>query len=115
MQGDTRKPMTPEEFDAACRALVRRVPELSCTSGARSEGRNEALRASPASKHLIDMARDYAAPKNVLQNGLGQSRILGLWGLIHGEGANEHLHVQGLPPGDVPLWWADKYGQREQE
>lgn len=113
MQHDTRKPMTPEEFDAACRALIRRVPDLSCTSGARSKQRNDALGASPMSKHLIDMARDYAGSELALKAALAQSRILGLWGLIHGEGANEHLHVQGLPPGDVPFWWADKYGQQE--
>ena len=53
------------------------------------------------------MARDYAGSELALKAALAQSRILGLWGLIHGEGANEHLHVQGLPPGDVPFWWAD--------
>jgi len=111
-----RNPMSPEEFDRACRTLVRGCPWLSETSGYRSKGRNEAVGGSPHSKHLLGMARDFAAPS---MNGLGQAdkfaRTLGLWTYIHDVGSGSHLHVQGLAPnskekGDVPDWWMKKYG-----
>lgn len=110
---DTRNPMSPAEFDAAVRALQRRLPELSCTSGRRSKLRNDRVSGNPASKHLLDMARDLVGTTDDLKQGLSQCSILGLWGLIHGGGANIHLHVQGLPPGDVAEWWSKKYSEDE--
>lgn len=108
---DHRQPMTPAEFDAACRALVRRcIPQgISCTSGHRDSDRNKRVGGKPGSKHLYDMARDYVIPGRDYKQAAAQARILGLWYVVHGEGANEHLHVQGLPPGDIPEWWLAKY------
>ena len=105
-----RHPMTPAEFDEACRALLRRVPSLSCTSGGRSASRNAAVGGLPNSKHVIDMARDYAGSSEELKNGAAVAHILGLWTDVHNVGSGVHLHVQGLPPGDIASWWLDKYG-----
>jgi len=104
-----RHPMTPVEFDAACRALVRRVPGLSCTSGHRSVARNRMVSGSPLSKHLIDMARDFVGGPDDLAKGKAQCEILGLWYDVHNVGSGNHLHVQGLAPGEVPAWWSEKY------
>jgi hypothetical protein len=106
-----RHPMTPAEFDAAVRAILRRVPLLSCTSGGRSVIRNTAVGGNPASKHVIDMARDFVGPKRAIEDGAAHCRILGLWYRIHDVGSGNHLHVQGLPPGDVAEWWSNKYGE----
>ncbi len=65
-----------------------------------------------ASKHLFGMARDYTLVP-LAEGHLHQSvedvaataRELGLWWKPYGWG----LHVQGLPPGDVPGWWVTKY------
>ena len=105
-----RYPMTPEEFDRACRTLVRGCPWLSETSGYRSKGRNEAVGGNPESKHLCGMARDFAAPSMAgLEQGQAFALTLGLWALVHDKDSGFHLHVQGLPPGPIEQWWLDKY------
>lgn len=104
-----RQPMTPAEFDAACRALLRRHPALSCTSGGRSAAHNARVNGEPLSKHLIDMARDYVGPVGEMQNAAGTARVLGLWYVLHDVGSGKHLHVQGLAPGEIPDWWRKKY------
>ena len=107
---DHRQPMTPAEFDAACRELKRRCPWLSETSGWRSEARNTRVGGNPQSKHMIGMARDFAAesPEGHTQ-ALPVAHGLGLWGMVHDVGSGDHLHVQGLPPGEIPSWWLAKY------
>lgn len=104
-------PMTPEEFDSACRAMLRRHPDMSCTSGGRSADRNKRVGGHPESKHLIDMARDFVGPPSVLREAVGSCKVLGLSYLLHDVGSGNHLHVQGLEPGPIPKWWADKYLQ----
>lgn len=105
----TRHPMTPSEFDAACRELVRRCPELSETSGRRSTERNAQEGGHPQSKHLLGMARDFVSPD--LSDGAQEAKRLGLWFKLHDVGSGVHIHVQGLPPGDLPDWWVDKFGE----
>lgn len=107
-----RQPMTPVEFDAACRLLIHRCPWLSETSGRRSAARNAAVGGHAESKHLIGMARDFVSPNT---NGLNQAAIkakdLALWTKVHDVGSGDHLHVQGLPTGPPPSWWLAKgYG-----
>ena len=106
----TRYPMTPAEYDAACRELRRRCPWLSRSSGGRSEVHNREVGGMPDSKHLIDMADDFTSPD---VNGLHQAASiavkLGLWVKVHDAGSGDHLHVQGLPVGPVPEWWSQKY------
>ena len=103
--GDTRQPMTPEEFDRACRELTRRCPWLSETSGYRSPERNERVGGSDQSKHLLGMGRDFGGSAEGIRQAARVAVELGLWILIE----DDHLHVQGLPPGDVPEWWMLKY------
>tara|TARA_R100001129_G_scaffold174582_1_gene146972 strand:+ start:225 stop:539 length:315 start_codon:yes stop_codon:yes gene_type:complete len=100
--------MTPAEFDAACRELLRRCPELSETSGRRSAERNAQAGGHPDSKHRLGMARDLVGPG--LHDAQQHARELGLWFLLHDAGTGVHLHVQGLPPGDLPTWWVAKFG-----
>lgn len=106
-----RQPFTPAEFDAACRDLIRQCPFLSETSGYRSLARNASVGGNPQSKHCLGMARDFAAPSQAgLDQGMAAARELGFWTEVHDVGSGDHLHVQGLPPGEVPQWWQDKYG-----
>lgn len=107
-----RQPMTPAEFDAACRELWRRCPYLSEVSAYRSIPRNASVGGNPASKHLLGMARDFVGPnQSAHEVGAEEAADLGLWWVIHDKGSGDHLHVQGLPPGDVPEWWTAKYGE----
>ena len=107
----SRQPKTPAEFDAACRYIVAACPYLSETSGYRSEARNSFVGGNPASKHLLGMARDFVAPRTEqLQVAAEVAHELGLWFIVHDKGSGDHLHVQGLPPGDPPDWWLAKYG-----
>ena len=104
-------PMTPAEFDEARRALVRMAPWLSETSGRRSSSRNQAVNGNPQSKHLIGMAQDFGADTSEgLYEGAIYAETLGLWHIVHDKGSGNHLHIQGLPPGKVPKWWLEKYG-----
>jgi len=104
--------MTPAEFDAACRELWRACKFLSESSGRRSEARNSMVRGNPNSKHLIGMARDFAAPDvEMLREAEIVALALGFWTQVHDVLSGDHLHVQGLPPGDVPEWWMNKYGR----
>lgn len=107
-----RHPMTPAEFDAALRALVSECPWLSETSGRRTRERNAAVGGKPGSKHVLGMAQDFVADDvEALRQAAPVAVRLGLWILLHDVGSGTHLHVQGLPPGDVPEWWRVKYGR----
>ncbi len=101
-----REPMTPAEFDAACRDFERRVWSASCTSGRRSVERNRAVDGHPESKHLIGMARDYAYERDDWQSAFGVAEELGFHTLFYPWGC----HVQGLPVGPLPDWWVAKFG-----
>lgn len=106
-----REALSPAEFDAACRELWHRCPYLSETSGRRSEARNSMVRGHPNSKHIIGMARDFVAPDQEMMEAACLVAIeLGLWAQVHDVGSGNHLHVQGLSPGEVPGWWMNKYG-----
>lgn len=107
----SRNPMTPSEFDEACRQLWQAHPELSETSGRRSADKNSAVGGNPLSKHVIGMARDFVADPSTMRDANVTARALGFWTQLHDVGSGNHLHVQGLPPGDVPEWWGGKYGR----
>jgi hypothetical protein len=106
-----RQPLTPAEFDAACRELVRRMPFLSEVSGHRTPERNAAAGGSEVSKHLLGLARDFVADAGY---GLGHAEVtaeaLGMWALVHDAGSGEHLHVQAAGIGPLPEWYESKYG-----
>lgn len=107
-----RSTLTPAEFDARCRELEARHPGLSQTSGRRSTSRNRAAGGKPESKHVLGMARDYVHDDNSTEmlHAVATSALgLGLWVEVHDVGSGDHVHVQGLPPGPVPAWWAAKY------
>ena len=106
--------MTPSEFDAACRELVRLEPYLSETSGHRTVARNAQAGGSEVSKHLLGMARDFAADEgHGLQAAETTAEELGLWAVVHDVGSGSHLHVQGLAPGNPPRWWSAKFNRGE--
>lgn len=104
-----RQPLSPAEFDAALRRLVKAHPQLSETSGYRSADRNAQVGGNPLSKHRLGMARDYVGSMALLRLAQRTAHDLGLWYLLHDAGSGDHLHVQGLPPGEVPAWWRAKY------
>lgn len=107
-----RHPMTPAEFDSAMRRLIARHPGLSETSGYRSAVRNAIKGGKAGSKHRLGMARDVVAiSTDILATAALTAVELGLW-IEHEDigQPNEHLHVQGLPPGEPPGWWLMKYG-----
>lgn len=109
-----KQPLSPAEFDAACRRLIDLCPFLSEGSGHRTAERNQAVNGNPRSKHLIGMARDFHALTAGDRSQAGATAgLLGLWWEIHDKGSGEHLHVQGLAPGDVPEWWLSKYGAKD--
>ena len=105
-----RHPMTPAEFDAACRELIRRSRDaLSETSGHRNLARNLRVGGSSKSKHLLGMARDFVGSIDQMREAAVVARDLGLWYNLHDVGSGNHLHVQGLPPGEIPDWWVLKF------
>ena len=58
----------------------------------------------------MGMATDFVADNPEDMKLAGEvARRLGLWFLIHDVGSGDHLHVQGLPPGEPPYWWRLKY------
>ena len=109
MSPEVRIALSPSEFDSICRRLERIFPDLSQTSGKRSVTRNQKVGGNQLSKHLLGMARDYGTdsqPDEAMQNNYCVIAIsLGLWPLYH----DNHLHVQGLPPGEIPRWWRERY------
>ena len=106
--------MTPSEFDAACRRLVRLEPYLTETSGHRTVARNTAANGSDVSKHLLGMARDFACDEGRgLLAAETTAEELGLWAVVHDAGSGSHLHVQGLAPGNPPRWWSHKFNEGE--
>lgn len=111
--GDERKPMSPAEFDAACRQLRRLCPFLSETSGARTKSRNAVVGGKPDSKHVLGMAQDFGADGGDFRDSMLVARKLGFWVEVHNVGSGNHLHVQGLPPGDVPDWWVREFATEE--
>lgn len=107
-----RTAMTPEEFDRKCRLLWGECRFLSETSGRRSYKRNERVKGKKKSKHPYGMAKDFAAPSvKQLHKAMGVARQLGFWVQTHDVGSGQHLHVQGLAPGNPPKWWVEKYGK----
>ena len=104
-----RQPLSPAEFDAAVRKLWSVHPQLSETSGHRSAERNARVGGSSLSKHRLGMARDLVGPMPVMKLAAQTALNLGLWYDLHDVGSGDHLHVQGLPPGDIPSWWRAKY------
>jgi len=106
-----RRPLTPAEFDAACRELVKRCPWLSETSGRRSEQRNESVGGNPLSKHRLGMAKDFVSDTGRYGQAESTATELGLWWKTHDKGSGDHLHAQGLAPGPPPDWWVEAYGR----
>lgn len=108
-----RQPMTPDEFDENVRELTRCCPWVSQTSGFRSEIRNQRVGGSSRSKHLVGMAADFAADdEDGLEQAQDKARQLGFWTQIHG--SPPHLHIQGLPAGEVSdctINWNTKWGK----
>ena len=104
-----RKPLSPQDYDVRRRGWERAHPGWSHTSGKRSEKHNEEVGGSPESKHLISMADDYAmdvAPSpDERSMALAYAIDLGLWALYH----KGHLHMQGLPPGEIHRNWLDRW------
>ncbi len=105
-----RHPLSPAEFDAACRLLIAECPWLSETSGKRSVERNESVGGHPDSKHVLGMARDFVSDQRGMEAAQRAANRLGLWTLLHDVGSGSHLHTQGLATGPVPNWWMHKYG-----
>lgn len=110
---EDRKPMSPAEFDAKVRSLWRKCDFLSETSGRRSPIRNAAVGGKPGSKHVLGMAQDFGAPTRKLLDHAMKVAVeeFGFWVEVHDVGSGMHLHVQGLPPGDVPQEWVDLHGE----
>lgn len=108
-----RVPLSPTEFDARVREIADRVRGLSQTSGGRNEERNRQVGGSPESKHLTKyaggMAVDFAGSTAEMAAGAELAHELGLWFVIHDKGSGNHLHLQGLPPGQVAEWWQRRY------
>lgn len=102
-----RRPLTRAEFDERCARLEELHPELSQTSGKRSAERNAQVGGNPQSDHLEGFAKDYVdtgMPYTVMPcpraaELVHSAKVLGLWGLVHGDGSRQHLHVQATPPG----------------
>ncbi len=55
------------------------------------------------------MARDFVGSQEEMKNGAAVAEILGLWHQIHDVGSGNHLHVQGLPPGEIDEAWRIRY------
>ncbi len=102
-----REPFTPAEFDAEMRRFEGDNPTASLTSGARSPEHNREVGGTESSKHLLGMARDYKIPDQEERDAAqGWATRHGLWWKPYPWG----IHMQGLPPGEIPRWWLDKYG-----
>ena len=102
------------EFDARCDRLEQLRGDLSQTSGVRSVRRNDAVGGVATSRHVKPRygqawhgARDYVADGMPWSGASAyaqiselemQAKILGLWATVHGEGLDQHLHVQSAPP-----------------
>ena len=106
---DRRQPMTPAEYAAArwefCWTFA---PQLHQTSGFRSPRINASAGSTPESKHLIAMADDFDLEPDATATpaDLGRRAAeLGLWWKLYSWG----IHIQGVPPGPVALWWRLKY------
>lgn len=112
---DERTPMSPEQFDARVRELIRRCPFLSETSGRRTLSRNAAAGGKPTSKHALGMAQDFVADGGATTRSQRHreaaeiARGLGFWVEVHDVGSGDHVHVQGLPPGPVPAEWTQQH------
>jgi hypothetical protein len=59
------------------------------------------------------MAADYNARSDHARQAIADTaKELGLWSLVHTvtDKGGEHVHIQGLAPGDVPEAWLSIYG-----
>ena len=105
-----KQPMSPAEFDYACREFESIMGNVSQTSGIRSDKRNESVGGHRDSKHIIGMARDYVSDDGEYESAEVVAGMLGLWFVSHDVDSGNHIHIQGLEPGPIPQWWLDKYG-----
>jgi len=102
-----RHPMTPTEYDAAKRRLLELHPYLSVGSGKRTQAHNDSLPGSnPNSKHVVGMGDDLSSHERFLsefERGalVKDAKTLGMWAIYHDVGTGSHLHIQGLPPGEI--------------
>jgi len=110
MTQDIRQPMTPAEFDAACRELEEDWGDLiSVTSGFRSWAHNSVVGGHPESKHPLGMARDYKYHHSELDAlTFAELKHRGFWAMKYDDWG---WHIQGLAPGPPPEWWVAKYGR----
>jgi len=110
-----KHPMTPSEFDAKKREFEADFKAgLEFTSGLRSPEHNAEVGGSPRSKHLLGMAADYKLRGASIQDKdedlrelMAAAEELGFWWKVYDWPG---IHLQGLPPGEVPEWWMEKYG-----
>jgi len=110
MTQDIRQPMTPAEFDAACRELEAIWgEEISQTSGFRSPSHNAKVFGHLESKHMIGMARDYLYEHKAARGlTFAELKHRGFWAVKYDDWG---WHIQGLAPGPPPEWWVAKYGR----
>ena len=106
MAAEDRQPMTPTEFDAACREFIKHVPQASQTSGYRTVARNLEMGGHPESKHLIGMAGDFVIPYKDIGPSAAVAVCLGFWI----DRSPWRCSPQGLPVGPLPDWWVAKFG-----
>lgn len=115
MSQDQRKPMSPAQFDAACRVVEAENPSCWQSSGYRNPVYNMCVPgAQTNSKHamLPVMARDYCALSEAeLQAIASSARRQELWVIVHDSGTGRHVHLQGLPTGPTALDWWRKHGE----
>ena len=112
-----RRPLSPAEFDAACRVIEAENPGCWVSSGYRNPDHNLATPgAISTSKHamLPCMARDYCAETPGELEAIAESAYRqGLWRIVHDTtGTGLHTHVQGLPIGPPTLEWMQRWGER---
>ena len=61
------------------------------------------------------MAQDFAASnQKQLDSAMTIAKEIGFWVELHDVGSGKHLHVQGLPTGDIPAEWFAAHGSEIQ-
>ncbi len=109
-----RTPMSPAQYDAACRVVESENPGCWVTSGYRNPEHNAALPGSQtASKHamLPCMARDFNAETEEERLQIAATaRRQRMWVQVHNSGTGRHVHTQGLPVGPPTLEWMQRWG-----
>lgn len=97
--GWNRPPLSRRDFDAACARLeeIYQNAGISCTSGVRSNSRNQSLRAS-GSSHVKGLGRDYVFDVKMMAVDKALAYVickaLGFRAEFHDAGTGDHLHVQ---------------------